>query len=125
MGRPHPMALRTRVVDSVEEGHTHRATASRFRVSVKFVNDMVKLKRETGSLEPRRQGRRGHGKLSGVHNWVRARIEAKPDITLDELVIALRQERGIKVHRASVGGLLHRLELSHKKRPASQRAEAA
>ena len=124
MGRPHPMALRTRVVDFVEEGHTHRATALHFRVSVKFVNDMVILKRETGSLAPKPQGRRGHGKLSGVHDWVRAQLAARPGMTLDEMVVALRRERGIEVHRASVGGLLHRLGLSHKKRPSGQRAEA-
>ena len=50
MGKPHPMELRTRVVDFVEEGNTHRATAAHFRVSIKFVNDMVKLKRERDRL---------------------------------------------------------------------------
>lgn len=45
MGRPLPMELRQRVVDFVEEGHTHRAAAAQFRVSIKFVNDMVLLKR--------------------------------------------------------------------------------
>ena len=60
MGRPHPMEFRTRVVDFVEEGNTQRATAAHFRVSIKFVNDMVKRKRETGSLEPKPQGCRGH-----------------------------------------------------------------
>ncbi|HKL69197.1 hypothetical protein [Salibaculum sp.] len=50
MGKPHPTELRTRFVDFIEEGNTHRATAAHFRVSVKFVNDMVKLKRETGAL---------------------------------------------------------------------------
>ena len=51
MGKPHPMELRTRVVDFVEEGNTHRATAAHFRVSIKFVNDMVKLKRESKNQE--------------------------------------------------------------------------
>lgn len=125
MGRPHPMALRTRVVDFVEEGNTHRAAAARFRVSIKFANDMVKLKRETGSLEPKPQGRRGHGKLAGVHDWVRARVESKPDMTLDELVAALRREQGIDVQRSSMWELLHRLGLSHKKRPSGQRTETA
>lgn len=27
MGKPHPIELRTRVVDFVEEGNTHRTTA--------------------------------------------------------------------------------------------------
>lgn len=125
MGKPHPMELRMRVVAFVEEGNTHRATAAHFRVSIKFVNDMVNLKRETGSLEPKPQGRRGHGKLSGVKDWVRARIAIKPDTTLDELRIALHREHGIEVHRSSVGDLLRRLGLSHKKRPSGERAEAA
>ena len=69
MGKPHPMALRERVVAFVEEGHSHRSAAARFRVSVKFVNDMVILKRETGGLEPRVQGNGGgHGKLSRLRD---------------------------------------------------------
>ena len=125
MGKPHPIELRTRVVDFVEEGNTHRSTAAHFRVSVKFVNDMVKLKRETGSLAPRPQGRRGHGKLAGVHDWVRGRIEGKPDITLDELVSRLSQDHGIDVQRSAMWSLLRRLGLTHKKRPSGQRAKAA
>ena len=78
MGRPHPMALRERVVAFVEEGNSHRSAAARFRVSVKFVNDMVILKRETGGLAPRAQGHGGgHGKLVGVGDWITARMKAK------------------------------------------------
>ena len=67
MGKPLPMELRQRVVDFVEEGHTHRSAAAQFRVSVKFVNDMVLLKRATGALDPKPQGNGGgHGKLAGV-----------------------------------------------------------
>jgi transposase len=124
MGRPHPVALRERVVDFVAEGHSHRAAAAHFRVSIKFVNDMVKLKRETGSLEPKRQGRSGHGKLVKLGDWVRQRISKKRDGTLDELVIELRDQQGVDVHRTSVWRLLRRLDLTHKKRPARRRAEA-
>ena len=125
MGKPHPLELCTWVVNFVEEGDTHRAAAAHFRVSIKFVNDMVKRKRETESLDPKPQGRRGHGKLAGSHDWVRGKIEGKPDVTLDELVLALRRECGINVQRSAMWGLLHRLGLSHKKRPLGQRAEAA
>jgi len=45
MGKSHPVELRQRVVDHVAEGNTHRSTAARFKVSVKFVNDMFKLER--------------------------------------------------------------------------------
>jgi transposase len=41
MGKPLPMELRRRVVDFDEDGHTHRTSAAQFRVSIRFVNDMV------------------------------------------------------------------------------------
>jgi transposase len=53
MGKPHPIELRERVVGFVEDGNTHHAAAAHFRVSVKFVNDMVILKCQTGGLEPK------------------------------------------------------------------------
>lgn len=54
MGKPLPMALRERVAAYVDEGHGHREAARHFRVSPRFVNELIKLRRETGSLEPRR-----------------------------------------------------------------------
>lgn len=119
MGKPHPIELRERVVAFVEAGHTHRAAAGHFRVSPRFVNNMVILKRQTGSLEAKRQGHLGGGKLQDQHAWVSRRIEEEGDLTLDELCIEL-EARGVSVHRASVGKLLHRLGLSHKKKPSSQ-----
>lgn len=119
MGKTHPIELRERVIAFVDEGHGHRATARHFRVSPKFVNELVKLRRETGSLEPRRQGNGGgHGKLAAVTDWVEARVAAKGEITLDELVAELDETHGIKVHRVSVWRVLRSLGLTHKKRPS-------
>jgi len=64
MGKSHRLALRSRVVGFVEEGRSHREAARHFRVSPRFVNNLVILKRETGSLSPRPQGHLGGGKLS-------------------------------------------------------------
>jgi len=89
------------------------------RPGSRFVNDMVRLTRETGSLEPKRQGNSGRGKLTGVARWVRERIGARTDLTIDELAAELEAQHGLAVHRSSVGRLLHRLGLSHKKRPSS------
>lgn len=116
MGKPHPIELRQRVVDHVAEGHTHRSTAAHFRVSVKFVNDMVKLKHKTGSLTPKQLGNPRRGKLAYVQGWIRSRLTEKGDLTLDELVLELREQHGIDVHRVSVWRLLRRLGLTHKKR---------
>ena len=119
MGKPHPVELRARAVALVEQGNTHSEAARRLCVSIKFVNDMVRLKRETGALAPKRQGNPGRGKLSGVKARAQRRIAVRPDLTIDELTAELAADHGLRVHRSSVGRLLHRLGLSHKKRPAS------
>ena len=119
MGKPHPIELRTRVVAFVDQGHGHREAARHFRVSPKFVNDLIRLRRETGSLLPRPQGNGGgHGKLAGVTDWIDARVTAKGEITLDELVAELAETHGIDVHRGTVWRVLRGLGLTHKKRPA-------
>ncbi|MFN3844185.1 MAG: helix-turn-helix domain-containing protein [Rehaibacterium terrae] len=118
MGKPHPVELRARAVALVEQGNTHTEAARRLCVSIKFVNDMVRLKRETGALRPKPQGNPGRGKLTDVKGWVQRRMAARPDLTIDELTADLAAEHDLKVHRSSVGRLLLRLGLSHKKRPS-------
>jgi transposase len=111
--------LRERAVRLVQEGHTHTETARWLCVSIKFVNDMVRLKCATGSLAPKRQGNPERGKLTGVTHWVQRRITAQPDLTIDALTAELAADHWLAVHRSSIGRLLLRLRLSHKKRPSS------
>ena len=117
MGKPHPVELRQRVVDHVAEGNTHRSTAARFKVSIKFVNDMVKLKAATGGLVPKAQGNGGgHGKLSALKDWVARRIGEKRDLTAAALAAEITATHGTTVHRGSVWRLLRDLGLTHKKK---------
>ncbi len=126
MGKPHPVELRARVVAFVDEGNSHREAARRFRVSPRFVNNMIKLRRETGGLEPKPQGNLGHvGKRRGLEDWVRERLAEQGGLTLDELRLELEQVHQVDVHRSAVGYWLHRLGLSHKKNAARRRAASA
>jgi len=86
--------------------------------------DMTEAERKTGSLEPRPQGRRGHGRFAGVRERVRERMAGKPDTTLDEPTAALHEELSVGVHRSPVGRLLHGLVTSHGKRYQGKRAGA-
>lgn len=50
MGKPHPIALRERVVAFVNEGNSHCEAARYFRVSPRFVNNMMIPYRSCSSL---------------------------------------------------------------------------
>ena len=119
------MELRSRVIAFVDEGHRHREAARHFRVSPRFVNDMVILRRESGGLLPKAQGNHAEGKLAPYSAWLRDRLAVKGDLTLDEIVVEMAGVHGTSVHRGSVGKWLHRLGLSHKKNAARQRNPAA
>jgi transposase len=121
MGKPHPMELRLRVVAFVKEGHSHREASRHFRVSPRFVNNMIILERSSGSLVPPRQGHPPGGKLTAHSEWIAERVAQNGDLTLDELCVELA-ERGVTAHRATVGRFLHQLGLSNKKKPQGQRA---
>jgi transposase len=121
MGKPHPIELRERVVAFVNEGNSNREASRHFRVSPRFVNNMVILQRSCGSLAAAKQGHAPGGtKLSAHEDWIRERVEAHGEVTLDELCVELAG-RGIEVHRATVGRFLHRLGLSNKKKPQGKR----
>ena len=125
MGKPLPMALRERVVAFVDEGNSNREASRHFRVSPKFVNDLMKLRAVTGSLAPRRQGHGpGGGKLADHADFVRGRMAENGELTLDELCVEL-EARGVTVHRSNVARLLHRLGLSHKKRRSGRASTIA
>ena len=115
MGKSHPIELRSRVMAFVEEGHGNREAARHFRVSPRFVNDMVILKRASGGLLPKVQGNHAEGKLAPYAAWVRDRLAVKGDLTLDAIAAEMLAVHGVTVHRGSVGKWLHRLGLSQKK----------
>jgi transposase len=60
-----------------------------------------------------------------VQEWIPARMEEKPDLTLNDLVGELAEHHGISIHRVSVWRFLRGLGLTHKKRSSSRRTEAA
>jgi transposase len=115
MGKPHPQELRERVVAFVKEGHSHREAARHFRVSPRFVNNMMLLYQRTGSLAAKRQGYApGKAKLIAHQGWLEERLAENGEMTLDELRAELA-EQGVNVHRATVGRFLNNMNYSNKK----------
>lgn len=91
VGKPHPMALRARVVAFVEEGNSHREAVRHFRVSPRLVNNMMILHRSSGSLAPAKQGQPLGSKLSVHGAWISQRVSVHGEVTLDEPCVELAE----------------------------------
>src|ERR1700690_2571094 len=77
MPKPYSLDLRERVVRYVDEGHSRRAAAAHFRVSVSFVVNLVKAFRVRGSLAPKPSGGRRHAKLEPHRAFLLEKVAEK------------------------------------------------
>ena len=118
MTKPYWLDLRYRVVAAVEtEGLSRNQAAARFGVAVSTAVHWVRRYRTTGSVAPSKIGGYKLKVLRGEHaQWLIARRREK-DFTLSQLVIELREVRGLKVDRHTVWDFVHAEGLSFKKKP--------
>jgi transposase len=92
-------------------------------VSPSFAVKLWRRREKTGSLEPAKQGRpSGGGKLASCRDFLIARVEKHPDITMPELAAVLEAERGVKASPASLSRLLCRAGFTYKKNAAGSGA---
>ena len=124
MPRAYSLDLRERVVGFVEDGHSRRAAAAHFKVSVSFVVNLVKAVRSRGSFEPKPSGGRGRGK-SSRRSFLLAQVADKADITVPELAAQLAAATGEKADPASLSRWLIRAGYRFKKNPAGKRARSS
>jgi transposase len=102
MPKAYSLDLRERVVGFVEDGHSRRAAAAHFQVSVSFVVNLVKAVRTRGSFEPKPSGGRRHAKLEPHRSFLLAQVAEKADITMPELAAELAAATGEKANPASL-----------------------
>ena len=126
MGKSLSLDLRQRVLALIEEGHSCRHAAGVFRISISSAIRIAARQRRTGSVGPARQGRpRGSGKLEALADFLKARVEAEPDITMPELAAALWASHGVRAAPAMLSRYLkHRLGYTYKKNPDRNRTRA-
>lgn len=124
MVKPYSEDLRSRVVARVELGDACRTVATLFQVSVSSVVKWSQRYRKTGSVAASPMGSRLPRRLIGEREWLLARIAAKPDMTLRELVAELRA-RGMAASYGSLWRLLKDEGISFKKNRARQRTGSA
>jgi len=123
MAKAYSMDLRERVVAAYDEGRPPADIARQFRVSRAWVYRLVQRRRESGSIEPRRERPMGRKpKLKPHHQeQLRQLVEAHPDATLAEL----RERLSIRVGMTTLWRALRGLGLTLKKSAPRRRTTTA
>ena len=122
MGRAYSLDLRKRVVAAVVRGKSRRAAAALFDVSVASVVKWTQRAYETGSPAARPMGGKRPYLLAGQRDWLLARLNEKPDLTLHALLTELGA-RGVTVCCDTLWRFLRREGLSFKKSVAAGEQE--
>ena len=92
MPKPCSLELRERVVDAVESGASRREAAEWFEVSPSSAIKWMQRRRATGSIAAKPSG----GSISPLEehaDFLLSLIAGRPDLTLDEIVVAMRKRR--------------------------------
>jgi transposase len=124
MPKAYSLDLRERVAGFVNAGHSRRAAAAHFGVSVSFAVKLAKAQQVTGRLDPKPSGGRRHAKLEPHRAFLLDRVAETQDITMPELAAALQAATGTRADPASLSRWLIRNGYRFKKNPAGQRARS-
>jgi transposase len=122
MRGPYPGELRVRVIRFVEAGGSRREAAEQFDIGVSSAIRWMQRFREDGTCEPMPRG----GSTSPLEKYaeqILAFIRERPDLTLDEIVLALHKRR-IPGSRSALSRFFARHDVTIKKKPARRRAKA-
>jgi transposase len=113
MPRPYSADLRARVIEEIATGASRREAAERYRISASVVVIWAQRWKQTGSVAAKPSG----GSTSPLEDhaeFLLAVIAKQPDLTLDEIVAALKK-RGIACSRTAVWRFFDRRNVSFKK----------
>jgi transposase len=114
MPKPYSDDLRERVIEAVEAGASRREAAENFNLSPSSAVKWLKRWRDTGSAKARPTG----GSTSPLEEhaeWLLVLVTEQPDLTLDEIVAAMRK-RQIPGSRTAVWRFFARHQLTVKKK---------
>jgi transposase len=122
MPKPYSIDLRGRVIEDVETGASRREAAERYGLSPSVVVIWVQRFEATGSVAAKPSGG-STSPLEAHAEFLLGLIAEKPDLTLDEIVAAMRKRR-IPGSGSAVWRLFARRNISFKKNSVRDGAEA-
>ena len=121
MGKPYSIDLRKRVIQKHEEGKKILEIEKELSVKKTFIYDMLKLYKETGSVEAKPpKGGRKPSITEEILSQMKSLILETPDITLQEI----KDELGLTVALSVICDAVNKkLNLRYKKNSFRHRAE--
>jgi transposase len=122
MAKAYSADMRQRVIGRVESGASRREAAEHYEVSPSTAVIWMKCFRETGRCAAKPRG----GSTSPLEkhaDFLLALIAVEPDLTLDEVVCAMRKLK-IPGSRTAVWRFFQRHKITFKKKPVRGRAGA-
>jgi transposase len=122
MPKAYSADIRGRVIARVESGASRREAAEQFEISASAAVKWVKCFRDTGSCAAKPRGG-STSPLEDHADWLLKLVVERPDLTLDEVVLAMRKER-IPGSRTAVWRFFNRHKITFKKKPARGGARA-
>ena len=122
MPKPYSVDLRARVIEDVETGASRREAAERYGISPSVVVIWVQRWNATGSIVARPSG----GSVSPLEDhaeFLLGLVTEQPDLTLDEVVVAMAKVR-IVGSRTAVWRFYERHGFTFKKNSVRRGAKA-
>ena len=100
--KPYSKDLRIRVLAAVDGGTPREDAAKTFSVSVPSIKRWLKLRRESGDVEPSPVAGPPARKGALLDGWLPSRLRSEPDLTLEERCEAFEEACGAKVSTATM-----------------------
>ena len=122
MSRGYSLDLRTRLVECVEAGASRHEAAERFEVSVSSAVRWMQRFVRFGSVAAKPSGG-STSPLEAHAAWLLELVAEHPDLTLDEIVAAMRRE-AIAGSRTAVWRFFARHQITVKKSPYARRSKS-
>ena len=113
--RPYSKDLRLRVLAACDRGMPRREVAHLFGVSEPTVRRYLRLRRETGDVEPKPLPGPSARKGAALEERLPAQARANPDLTLAEHCELFEEQSGMRVSTATMSRAFGRLGLPLKK----------
>jgi transposase len=120
MPKPYSDDLRERVIEAVEAGESRREAAESFNLSPSSAVKWLQRWRNTGSAKAKPSGG-STSPLEAHAEWLLVMVAERPDLTLDEIVAAMRKRR-VPGSRTAVWRFFARHDLTFKKKACTPRS---